>query len=105
MPRSSWTARPRKETAETQRILDAARTAESDGLQVELGGDAARVAEQESGAAEGAGMLAALVILGILFGSVVAARLPVIIAVFAVGSSLGVIMPRMPTPSPATPPP
>ncbi|MGW5869080.1 MMPL family transporter [Streptomyces sp. NPDC055239] len=81
------------EKADTQRILDTARTAQSDGLQVELGGDAARkLAEQESGAAEGAGMLAALVILGIMFGTVIAAGLPVITAVFAVGSTLGAII-------------
>ncbi|MFD4764075.1 MMPL family transporter [Streptomyces sp. NPDC058439] len=81
------------EIADTERILDTARTAQSDGLQVELGGDAARaLATEESGAAEGAGMLAALVILGIMFGTVIAAGLPIITAVFAVGATLGAIV-------------
>ncbi|HET6709344.1 MMPL family transporter, partial [Amycolatopsis sp.] len=43
------------------------------------------------GPAEGAGLLAALVILVFLFRSLLAAGLPVITAVFAVGSTLGVI--------------
>ncbi|MGW6703995.1 MMPL family transporter [Streptomyces sp. NPDC054956] len=78
---------------DTQKILDTARTAQSDKLQVDLGGDAARkIAEQESGAAEGIGMLAALVILAIMFGTIIAAGLPIITAVFAVGSTLGGIV-------------
>ena len=48
--------------------------AEADGLRVELGGDAVRDAEEgEGGAAEGAGIMAALVILVLLFGSLLAA--------------------------------
>ncbi|MER5915157.1 MMPL family transporter [Streptomyces sp. NPDC001982] len=79
--------------ADTQKIYDAARTARSDALTVELGGDAARkLGEPEGGAAEGIGMLAALVILGLMFGTVIAAGLPVIAAVFAVSSTLGVII-------------
>ncbi|MGK5533683.1 MMPL family transporter [Streptomyces sp. URMC 129] len=78
---------------DTERILDTARQARGDGLQVELGGDAARLlAEGEGGAAEGAGILAALVILVFMFGTIIAAGLPVITAVFAVGSTLGVIV-------------
>ncbi|WP_203416614.1 MMPL family transporter [Jiangella ureilytica] len=74
-------------------IIDTAQEAGGDGLQVELGGDAVRGAEEsEGGAAEGAGMLAALVILVFMFGSFLAATLPLITAVFAVGSTLGVIV-------------
>jgi putative drug exporter of the RND superfamily len=74
-------------------IIEAAQAADGDGLQVELGGDAVRGAEEaEGGAAEGAGILAALVILIFMFGSFLAATLPVITAIFAVGSTLGVIM-------------
>lgn len=92
-------------TEDTRRILDTARSAQSSassgasasdgsgGLTVELGGEAARVlAESEGGGAEGVGMLAALVILGFMFGTVIAAGLPVITAVFAVGSTLGAII-------------
>ena len=77
----------------TRRIIDTANEAEGDGLRVELGGDAVRVAEGGAGgAAEGAGILGALVILVFLFGSLVAAALPVVTALFAVGSTLGLIV-------------
>ncbi|MGA4838871.1 MMPL family transporter [Streptomyces sp. G45] len=73
------------------RIVDTARDAAGGGLTVEVGGDAVRAAEEEGGAAEGAGMLAALVILVLLFGSVVAALLPLVTALFAVGGAIGLI--------------
>ncbi|MGG7614362.1 MMPL family transporter, partial [Streptomyces sp. ZG43] len=47
--------------------------------------------EAGGGAAEGAGMLAALVILVLFFGSLVAAAVPLVTAVFAVGGALGLI--------------
>ncbi|MGW2202941.1 MMPL family transporter [Streptomyces sp. NPDC001774] len=78
--------------AEVLKIIDTVRAAQGDGLTAAVGGDAARGAEEGGGgAAEGAGMLGALVILVFLFGSLVAASLPVITAVFAVGSSIGLI--------------
>lgn len=53
--------------ADTQRILDTAELVEGEGRQVELGGDAARLlGEGGTGAAEGAGLLAALVVLALL---------------------------------------
>ncbi|MCD7440031.1 MMPL family transporter [Streptomyces lincolnensis] len=74
------------------RLIDTARAAEGNGLTVELGGDPVRGAEEEGGgASEGAGMLAALVILVLLFGSLVAAALPLITALFAVGGAIGLI--------------
>lgn len=73
-------------------IIATAQQAASDDLQVELGGDAIRGAQEaEGGAAEGVGLLAALVVLVLLFGSLLAASLPIVIAVFAVASSIGVI--------------
>lgn len=73
-------------------IIDAASSLEVDGAQAAVGGDAARGAQEGGGgAAEGAGMLGALVILVFLFGSLVAASLPIVTALFAVGSSLGLI--------------
>ena len=75
---------------DVRRLIDVARAAAGDGLRVELGGDAVRDAEEgEGGAAEGVGMLAALVILVLLFGSLLAASLPIVIAVFAVGTAIG----------------
>src|SRR5918998_1297114 len=80
-------------TADVQRIIDTAQAAGGDGLRVELGGDAVREAqESEGGGAEGAGMLAALVILVFLFGSLLAASLPLVTAIFAVGSTIGLIV-------------
>jgi RND superfamily putative drug exporter len=78
---------------DVRRIMDTAQDAAGGGLQVELGGDAIRAAEQTpGGTAEGAGLLAALVILVLLFGSVLAASLPIVIAVFAVGSAVGLVV-------------
>ncbi|MDT0270845.1 MMPL family transporter [Streptomyces sp. DSM 44915] len=78
---------------DVRRVLDTAQTVAGDGIQVELGGDAARqLAEGEGGAAEGLGIMAALVILVFMFGSVIAAGLPVITALFAVGTTLGAIV-------------
>ncbi|HSA52058.1 MAG TPA: MMPL family transporter, partial [Yinghuangia sp.] len=66
--------------------------ATTDTLEVVAGGDVVREAEESGGgAAEGAGMLAALVILVLLFGSLLAAALPLVTALFAVGSAIGLI--------------
>ncbi|GAB4006180.1 MMPL family transporter [Glycomyces albus] len=73
-------------TEDVEPMLEAAEDASGDGLEVALGGDPVReVEEGEGGAAEGVGMLAALVILVLMFGSLLAASLPLITAVFAVG--------------------
>lgn len=83
----------RMPAADVRRLIEEAKAAEGDGLRVELGGDAVRAAqESEGGGAEGAGLLAALVILVLLFGSLLAASLPVVIAIFAVGTALGLIV-------------
>ncbi|WBB64478.1 MMPL family transporter [Streptomyces sp. WMMC500] len=74
-------------------IIDTAKDAEEEGFQVELGGDAVRGAEEKgSPTAELAGIAAAVIILGLLFGSLVAAAVPLITALFAVGSALGLIV-------------
>jgi RND superfamily putative drug exporter len=63
------------------------------GFQVEVGGDLARnAAESSGGASEGIGILAALVIMVFLFGSLLAATLPLLTAVFAVGSTVALLM-------------
>ncbi|MET7639463.1 MMPL family transporter [Streptomyces sp. NPDC005438] len=77
---------------DVRRIMDTARQASGDGLEVQLGGEAVRAAEEdEGGGAEGAGMLAALVVLVLLFGSLLAAAVPLLTALFAVGSAVGLI--------------
>ncbi|MEJ3750345.1 MMPL family transporter [Actinomycetes bacterium KLBMP 9797] len=75
---------------DVREIIDTAQAAAGDGLRVELGGDPIRGAqESEGGGSEGAGLLAALVVLVILFGSLLAASLPIVIAIFAVGTAMG----------------
>lgn len=79
--------------SDLQRLVDTAQAAGGDGLRVELGGEAVRVANQDEGPpAEAIGLLAALVILVLMFGSLLAASLPLVIAIFAVGSSLGLVV-------------
>ncbi|WP_329223619.1 MMPL family transporter [Streptomyces sp. NBC_01485] len=78
--------------ADVAKIIDTAKAAETDGLQVELGGEAVRGAEdKEAPTAELAGIAAAVIILGLLFGSLVAAAVPLITALFAVGAAAGLI--------------
>ncbi|MBA4860342.1 MMPL family transporter [Streptomyces sp. PSKA54] len=78
---------------EITKIIDTAEGAGSDDLQVEVGGEAVRGAEEKgSPTAELAGIAAAVIILGLLFGSLVAAAVPLITALFAVGSALGLIV-------------
>jgi RND superfamily putative drug exporter len=77
---------------DVQAIIDTARAHESEDLRVELSGDAIRSAEDSGGGpAEGAGLLAALVVLFFMFGSLLAAALPIITAVFAVGVTYGLV--------------
>jgi putative drug exporter of the RND superfamily len=59
------------------------------GLQLELGGD--RFAEQASGGGESAGILVAIVILLLAFGSVLAMGLPILTALFGIGAGVAVV--------------
>ncbi|MGX7671167.1 MMPL family transporter [Plantactinospora sp. DSM 117369] len=75
---------------DVRRLIETAVGAGGDGLRVALGGDPVRGAQEGGGGpAEGLGLLAALVILVVLFGSLLAASLPLVIAVFAVGTAIG----------------
>jgi RND superfamily putative drug exporter len=72
---------------EVKEIMDTAQAAGGDGLQVEVGGspvEEVRGEEEESGS-EMIGVLAAVVVLLISFGSVVAMGLPILTALFALG--------------------
>ncbi len=80
-------------TAAVQKLMDTAQAARGGGLRVELGGESIVGAEKSGGGpAEGVGLLAALVILVLLFGSIMAASLPIVIAIFAVGTAMGLAM-------------
>src|SRR3954453_12130340 len=74
-------------------VQKAAFTARSPALQVEHGGPGAEIVrfENEQGPSEFVGVLAAAVVLLITFGSAVAAGLPLLATLLALGSTLGVI--------------
>ena len=73
-----------------RRLIDLAHRASGDGLTVALGGGPIRMAEGGSGP-EGFGLLGAAVVLLIAFGSIVAAGLPLAIALFGLGISASLI--------------
>jgi RND superfamily putative drug exporter len=78
--------------ADAQRVIDTAQAAGGNGLQVELGGQAIQQAEQDSlGTATAVGLLAAVVILLITFGSLVAMGLPIATALLGLGTGVGLI--------------
>ena len=75
-----------------ERVVRVARAAAKPGLEVELGGQAIEATEQEGfGVATGVGLMAAVVVLLLTFGSLVAMGLPIVTALFGLGSGLAVI--------------
>jgi RND superfamily putative drug exporter len=76
--------------ADSEKMIEIAEAAEGGGFEVALGGQTIAQAEAGEIGSEGIGMLAAAVILLITFGSVVAAGLPLLVAVagLAVSSAL-----------------
>jgi putative drug exporter of the RND superfamily len=71
-------------------VADAIAPARAAGFAAELGGDAAFInAETETSGAEAAGLLAALVVLVVAFGTIVAALLPIALTLVAVAVGLG----------------
>ncbi|WP_326999727.1 MMPL family transporter [Dactylosporangium sp. NBC_01737] len=76
--------------ADSQRLIDIAGEFGRDGLTVALGGQSIQRAEQGEIGSEGIGLAAAIIILLLMFGSVIAAGLPVLVAVagLAVSSTL-----------------
>src|SRR6266700_1447357 len=78
--------------AAIDRVISAAEAVRSPALQVELGGQAIKQAEQTSlGFATGVGLLAAVVVLLRSFGSLLAMGLPIVTALAGLGAGLGVI--------------
>ena len=78
--------------ADVKKVISVAQAADSPQLQVELGGLAIQQAEQPAlGTATGIGLLAAIVILLITFGSVVAMGLPIVTALLGLGTGVGLI--------------
>jgi putative drug exporter of the RND superfamily len=75
-----------------ERVVKTAQTARQPGLQVELGGQAIEATEQEGfGLSTAVGLLAAIVVLLLTFGSLLAMGLSIVTALFGLGTGLGVI--------------
>src|SRR6266849_7428488 len=74
------------------RVINTAESVRSSALQVELGGQAIKQAQQTSiGFATGVGLLAAVIVLLLSFGSLLAMGLPIVTALFGLSAGLGVI--------------
>ncbi|MBR7836562.1 MMPL family transporter [Actinospica durhamensis] len=79
--------------ADVQSVVDTAKAVANSNLEVELGGTDIEGTEQSStGSAEQLGYFAALIVLLLAFGSLVGALLPVIIAVFGLGTGTSLII-------------
>ena len=75
-----------------ERVVRVARAAGQPGLQVELGGQAIEATEQAGfGVSAAVGLLAAIVVLLLTFGSLIAMGLPIVTALFGLGTGLGAI--------------
>jgi RND superfamily putative drug exporter len=81
------------EEGEVQNVMEAAEDAAGDGLQVEMGGQPVEeaTAEEEEDISGMVGLLAAVIVLLLTFGSVVAMGLPIVTALFALGVGMSVI--------------
>ena len=74
------------DTADVQKVVDTAKTADSSTIDVQLGGNAISLTEQSgSSKSEILGYVAALIVLLLAFGSLIGALLPIAIAVFGLG--------------------
>ncbi|HEY1356579.1 MAG TPA: MMPL family transporter [Solirubrobacterales bacterium] len=81
------------DSSEIKQVMSRAREAENDQIQVELGGQPIEEArsEEEGGSSFAIGLLAAIVVLLITFGSLVAMGLPIVTALFALGVALSLV--------------
>src|SRR5271165_2482111 len=76
----------------TERVVRVARAAGRPGLQVELGGQAIEATQKVGfGLSTAVGLLAAIVVLLLTFGSLTAMGLPIVTALFGLGTGLGAI--------------
>jgi len=78
--------------SEALRLEDLGRAIERPGLQIEFGGDVIQSAQQEPpGGAELVGVIAAVIILLITFGSLLAMGLPILSALFGIGIGVALV--------------
>ncbi|MCD9625427.1 MMPL family transporter [Rhabdothermincola salaria] len=73
-------------------LIDRSVAAGGDGLQIELGGWPVQYAEQGDAGKEGLGLIAALLVLLVAFGSVLAAGVPIALALVGLGVGSGLAM-------------
>ena len=78
-------------TGEAKKFVDTAKADAGNAVQVEVEGQVAKEATQASVSSTGLGAAAALVVLLLVFGSLLAATLPLLTAGIALGSSVAVI--------------
>jgi RND superfamily putative drug exporter len=79
-------------TSAPERVVKVAEQARQPGLQIELGGQAIEATEQEGfGLSTAVGLLAAIVVLLLTFGSLLAMAMPIGTALAGLGTGLGVI--------------
>jgi RND superfamily putative drug exporter len=75
-----------------ERVVRVARAATQPGLEVQLGGQAIEATEQSGfGLSTAVGLAAAIIVLLLTFGSVIAMGLPIVTALFGLGTGLGAI--------------
>jgi RND superfamily putative drug exporter len=77
--------------SEGQRFVNTATSLDNHNFKVAVTGQLAEESEQQSFGGTGLGVLLALVVLLVVFGSVFAALLPIISALFALGTAIGII--------------
>jgi RND superfamily putative drug exporter len=82
---------PKITTSEAKRFVSIAKAGAGNGVQVELEGQVAKAATPPSISTTGIGAAAALVVLLLVFGSLLAATLPLLTAGIALGSSTALI--------------
>src|SRR2546429_519084 len=78
-------------TGEAKKLVDTAKAGAGHGVQVEVEGQVAKAATRASVSSTGLGAAAALVVLLLVFGSLLAATLPLLTAGIALGSSVAAI--------------
>src|SRR3954467_4866239 len=80
------------EKADVQRVIDTSKGAANAGLQVNLGGQAIKVAEQpEQSATEAIGVAVAIIVLIVVLGSLAAMSMPLIVAFAGIGVAMTIV--------------
>jgi putative drug exporter of the RND superfamily len=89
----SWSANPSSlDTSYLNRLNSAVAPARNAGLQVEYGGGAGEIGQKTNDStSEAVGLACALILLLFMFGSLVAAAIPLVSAIFSVGAGLSLL--------------